>query len=131
MDHSSIDRRTFVQQLLHGRERVLLTSAAAQRTLPFSDGAEAMNNAHGDAGDESVSFMLNDLRVLETNRQVAELAAIHRALIRIESGTYGTCERCGVEIAHERLKAQPTATSCVDCQRVRERTHWPSSAQPV
>jgi DnaK suppressor protein len=49
------------------------------------------------------------------------LAAIDAALARIEAGTYGICERCGQEIAEERLRAIPYATLCIDCKRKDER----------
>ena len=38
-------------------------------------------------------------------------AAIHR----VEAGTYGKCERCGQDIAPERLEAVPAARLCIRC----------------
>ncbi len=38
-------------------------------------------------------------------------AAIHR----VEAGTYGKCERCGKDIAPERLEAVPAARLCIKC----------------
>ena len=38
-------------------------------------------------------------------------AAIHR----VDAGTYGKCERCGKEIAPERLEAIPAARLCIKC----------------
>lgn len=37
------------------------------------------------------------------------------ALEKIEKGTYGTCENCGKEIDLERLKANPSARTCIKC----------------
>lgn len=45
----------------------------------------------------------------------AEIQQIRLALLRIENGTYGTCARCGNEIARARLEARPIATRCIDC----------------
>jgi DnaK suppressor protein len=42
---------------------------------------------------------------------------VEHALGRIDAGTYGTCERCGKEIALERLEAVPFARLCIDCKR--------------
>jgi DnaK suppressor protein len=39
------------------------------------------------------------------------------ALKRLEAGTYGRCERCGNDIAPERLEAIPTARLCVSCKQ--------------
>lgn len=48
-------------------------------------------------------------------RQVA--LEIRGALNRITIGTFGICEECGSDISLQRLKAQPTATLCIDCKR--------------
>jgi DnaK suppressor protein len=49
------------------------------------------------------------------------LAAIDGALLRIDEGTYGICERCGREIGVERLRVVPYATLCIDDKRLEER----------
>jgi len=49
------------------------------------------------------------------------LAAIDAALVRIDDGTFGRCERCGKEIEEERLEAIPWATLCIDDKRRDER----------
>lgn len=41
---------------------------------------------------------------------------IDRALAHIADGTYGTCERCGKEIAIARLEARPESVFCIDCK---------------
>jgi len=42
------------------------------------------------------------------------------AIARIESGTYGTCVRCGKEISVDRLKAVPAAGLCITCKEWEE-----------
>jgi RNA polymerase-binding transcription factor DksA len=44
-----------------------------------------------------------------------QLAELDEAFERLRGGTYGTCERCGREIAEERLDAQPAARACIAC----------------
>ncbi|HEY7470338.1 MAG TPA: TraR/DksA C4-type zinc finger protein [Acidimicrobiia bacterium] len=46
----------------------------------------------------------------------SQLANVDRALGRIADGSYGTCERCGQEIASARLEARPESIFCVDCK---------------
>jgi DnaK suppressor protein len=48
------------------------------------------------------------------------LLQVDEALERMESGTYGRCERCGTEIDFARLKAIPQATLCMSCQMLVE-----------
>ena len=45
----------------------------------------------------------------------AHLAAVEKALQRVEDGSYGTCARCGQPIAPGRLAARPTAETCTAC----------------
>jgi len=43
------------------------------------------------------------------------LQKIEDSLHRIEEGTYGICEECGVKIPKARLNVLPYATHCVKC----------------
>jgi DnaK suppressor protein len=49
-----------------------------------------------------------------------ELERVNSALGRLESGTYGTCTNCGLQIAPARLEARPTSEYCIDCQQLAE-----------
>lgn len=44
-------------------------------------------------------------------------AFLHRALAKINEGSYGRCDRCGGEIAYERLQLGPAAVQCAVCGR--------------
>jgi DnaK suppressor protein len=48
------------------------------------------------------------------------LAQIETSLERIEEGSYGQCEDCGVKIPKSRLNAIPYATLCVRCAEQQE-----------
>ena len=48
------------------------------------------------------------------------LNQIDFALDRIDDGSYGICEMCGVEIPEERLERIPWVSTCVDCQTMLE-----------
>jgi phage/conjugal plasmid C-4 type zinc finger TraR family protein len=54
------------------------------------------------------------VHLLDENREQVE-----RALERVREGAYGICEGCGNRIPAARLKFQPAATRCVECQ-----SHW-------
>jgi DnaK suppressor protein len=45
------------------------------------------------------------------------LADIADALDRVDKGTFGKCEECGVAIPKGRLQTLPHARHCVDCAR--------------
>ena len=46
---------------------------------------------------------------------------IDAALSRMDTGTYGYCERCGKKIAVARLEALPFAALCIECKSREER----------
>jgi RNA polymerase-binding transcription factor DksA len=46
----------------------------------------------------------------------AELAAVDRALQRLDEGTYGTCDVCGHSITDERLAVMPATRFCIGHQ---------------
>jgi DnaK suppressor protein len=76
-----------------------------------------------DTADEAVADLLSDLDNAETSRDLNELRDIEAAQARLEDGSYGLCEDCGLEIALARLRAVPGASRCVKCQGVHEKTY--------
>ena len=43
------------------------------------------------------------------------LSEIDAAMARLDAGTYGVCERCGLPIGEARLEALPAARTCIGC----------------
>lgn len=64
------------------------------------------------------SDMALELRNRDRERKL--IKKIEETVQRIESGDYGYCESCGVEIGLKRLEARPTATLCIDCKTLDE-----------
>ena len=73
-----------------------------------------------DPADTGLIDLLEDtgLAVADIRRQ--ELTRMDEAMNRLERGTYGTCEECGVEIDEKRLAVAPLSPYCIDCQKRRE-----------
>lgn len=55
------------------------------------------------------------------SRKQAYLNRINKCLKKLENGTYGECENCGVQINGRRLLARPTALLCIDCKSEQEK----------
>jgi len=53
------------------------------------------------------------LSLMESDEDM--LGRIEVSLERLEDGTYGQCEECGVRIPKARLNAIPYATLCIKC----------------
>jgi DnaK suppressor protein len=64
--------------------------------------------------DREINFILSD-------RERVKIKQIDDALERLDDGTYGVCESCGLEIAEERLQAMPFTRLCRDCQQDQEK----------
>jgi len=64
------------------------------------------------------SDMALELRNRDRERKL--IKKITETIAKIDSGDYGYCESCGVEIGLERLQARPTATLCIDCKTLEE-----------
>lgn len=64
------------------------------------------------------SDMALELRNRDRERKL--IKKIDETLRNIDSGDYGYCEGCGVEIGLKRLEARPTATLCIDCKTLDE-----------
>ena len=85
-------------------------------------GADPDSDEVAFAGDEGFSDRSHSTE--ERSRLVSVLKAlrsnlrdVERALAKMDAGTYGACERCGLPIARERLEALPWALLCMDCKQ--------------
>ena len=75
----------------------------------------------GDILDSVSEERTRELDLILTDREKRKLAQIDDAIDRIEEGTYGLCEECGIKIPKARLKVLPFAIYCVECQEKNER----------
>ncbi len=70
-----------------------------------------------DRATQESEFSL-ELRTRDRERRL--IKKIDESLKEIESGDYGFCESCGIDIGIRRLEARPTATLCIDCKTLDE-----------
>jgi len=87
---------------------------------------DRMDNVVGavpDPGDESVQSLIQDLDQADASRDLSELRTLDAARARMDEGSYGICSNCGQDIGFERLRANPAAERCIQCQTQFEKTH--------
>ena len=100
------------------RGRLWIDRGALCRTVARTDDELATLEAHQpgslteDAATETAAAILSRLE----GRHRHALDEIADALGRLESGTFGLCERCQRPIALARLRAIPAARHCLDCE---------------
>lgn len=62
----------------------------------------------------TIAFERSQVGALVRQAQL-HVVEIDAAIARLESGAYGTCERCGGRIGAGRLEARPVARTCIQC----------------
>ena len=70
-----------------------------------------------DRASQEEEFAL-ELRTRDRERKL--ISKINESFATLDSGDYGYCEICGIEIGVKRLEARPTATLCIDCKTLDE-----------
>jgi RNA polymerase-binding transcription factor DksA len=94
--------------------------SAALATTPDAS-MEAIAGEVRDLGDESVAAERTEVRHALIGRDVGEIGELEAALLRLDSGGYGRCSECDLDIEANRLRAQPAACRCGHCQAEFER----------
>jgi DnaK suppressor protein len=80
--------------------------------------SDAANYADpADRATQEEEFSL-ELRTRDRERKL--IKKIDESLVTLDTGDYGYCESCGIEIGIRRLEARPTATQCIDCKTLQE-----------
>lgn len=101
------------KSLIKQKEQILMDAGIMLSNLP----AEGNLSEIGDLASQEIdrSFLL---RLRDRERKL--LKKIEKTLEKIENGTYGICESCGVEIPIGRLEARPVTDLCIECKTEQE-----------
>jgi DnaK suppressor protein len=121
-----------MRSTLTSGQRALLRAELEQRHLSLSSQLayhlrgqsrteRAADMAGQDADDAPQRVPEREVAMALTDREQRALEAVSAALKRMQGGTYGVCNDCGVDIPFERLKAEPWALRCVACETKFER----------
>lgn len=104
------------EQLIETKSKLLGeidSESRAEREANKDEGMDTYDLA-SEERDREINFILSD-------RERTKLKQIDDALERLDDGSYGVCESCGLEVAEERLSAMPFTRLCRDCQQDEER----------
>lgn len=115
MDKQKLEhfRAILETQLRQHKNNALDNQEAAQEMNAADDGVK-------DTLDMSLHDVNQELQLRLGERESQMVADIDQALLRIDEGSYGICQRCGKPIPERRLEAMPTARYDAECQSIIE-----------
>lgn len=100
-----------IREELERRRDDLRTELEVLTTVTRDPGATiGFGKRVGEGTNEAISRIE---RVGQAEALTATLEDVERALEKLDDGTYGLCDRCGVPIPPERLEARPWTALCV------------------
>lgn len=97
-----------VEEELASHGRVLNDAGDWQGASIGFEGEESDPN---DVGDQIEELVTNVPLVAELEERHVDVA---EALEKMDEGVYGLCEECGEPIPYARLKANPSARTCIE-----------------
>ncbi len=116
--------RGYAHLLMRQRAEIVVLLDGLQPGAPDPGGSTHEHPA------EAAAALYDQEETLTIRRWLRQrLAEVDAALVRIEDGTYGRCEVCGMPIEPARLEAIPWVRTRVECQRLLEQR--PPGAEPV
>ena len=101
----------------------ILTNQLKELLIHVGDAVSGMTTPKEnlpDPADRATIDTERNLMLLIRDRERQLAVKISKALLRIENGTFGICEKCEEEISFKRLKARPVTTHCIDCKTKEE-----------
>jgi RNA polymerase-binding protein DksA len=121
---SDVDAKTvdkLRRSLEEERERLVSEIEEMER-----EGAENLSDATGEnnyrdhMADQGTATFSRELDMGLVGNSKHLLEQVEKALVRLDEGEYGTCQRCGKDISVSRLEAVPAAELCIACKEWEE-----------
>lgn len=100
--------------MLLSRRAQLMGDVKDLEAEAFSDETQHVSTNH--LADSSFEQYEQEFNLSMIENETEELKEIARALEKIELGTFGECEACGIDISIERLHAMPYTRICIHCR---------------
>ena len=115
MRYLTIEQRDDLRDKLQARSEELRREIAA--TMQKQGTAAGSLPRHGEeTDDDAVADLETSLDAAAAARESKELREVERAIERLHSPDFGSCEDCGTDIPVARLQVSLTATRCIACQ---------------
>jgi DnaK suppressor protein len=114
------ERRAALHRMLMSKRHELMQEITGNLGASLTEDQRRRLESAMDVGDQSLMDLDRELGISLMEMRNKRRQLIDEALARLEDGTYGLCDECGVEINEKRLAAVPFAKLCVACQSKQE-----------
>ncbi len=114
-DYMNEEQTEHFQEILNDWKQGLMQEV--DRTVHHMQDEAANFPDPNDRASQESEFAM-ELRTRDRERKL--IKKIDESLSNLETGDYGYCEDCGIEIGVRRLEARPTANLCIDCKSLEE-----------
>ncbi|VAW95550.1 RNA polymerase-binding transcription factor DksA [hydrothermal vent metagenome] len=114
-DYMNEEQTEHFQEILNDWKQGLMLEV--DRTVHHMQDEAANFPDPNDRASQESEFAM-ELRTRDRERKL--IKKIDESLANLESGDYGYCDECGIEIGVRRLEARPTANLCIDCKSLEE-----------
>ena len=109
-------KKLVAKEILALREELVADRARLVAVVANLHG-ESLPQSEGINLEEDGTELMSQLQGLNSASAVeSRIRQIDAAIRSIDAGTYGYCERCGNMINPQRLRALPSAKTCIRCQ---------------
>jgi RNA polymerase-binding protein DksA len=102
------------RELLIVRRKQLQGDVDGLEAEAFSDETAHVSSNH--LADSSFEQYEQEFNLSMIENESEELREIARALDKVEQGSFGICEACGIDISIERLRVMPYTRICIHCR---------------
>ncbi len=108
-----VDARESLEHELR-QTRARLTSLTSDFDGVVAASLDTNADDEHDPEGHTIAFERSQIGALvqQVRRHLSEVQA---AVRRLDDGTYGVCERCGLPVGGARLEALPAARTCIGC----------------
>jgi len=114
-EYMNEEQQTHFREILNAWKNELMHEV--DRTVDHMKDDAANFPDPADRASQEEEFSL-ELRTRDRERKL--IKKIDESITELDSGDYGYCVTCGVEIGIRRLEARPTASQCIDCKSLDE-----------
>ena len=112
MEDPTLDHDAVRRELLRERDALATEMGALTLVVRDPDATIGFGKRVGEGTTEAITRIE---RVGAANALRSKLADVERALVKLDEGTYGICDRCSRMIPVARLEARPSSVLCTPC----------------